>query len=55
MQTGFTAQPYCSDVSEVVRPIEIGALIYWLEVLDFTNVFLSVSLDVGSELIRTGY
>ena len=44
---------FCSAVSEVVRPIEIGTLIYWLELLDFTNVFLSASLDVGSELIST--
>jgi len=43
----------CSAVSEVVRPIEIGTLIYWLELLDFTNFFLSVSLDVSSKLIIT--
>ena len=43
----------CSAVSEVVRPVEIGTLIYRLELLDFTNVFLSVSLDVDSELIST--
>ena len=42
-----------SAVPEVVRPIEIGTLIYWLELLDFTNVFFSVSLDVGSKLIST--
>ena len=42
-----------SAILEVVRPIEIGTLIYWLELLDFTNAFLSVSLYVGSELIST--
>ena len=44
----------CSAISDAVgRPIEIDTVIYLLDVLDFTSVFLSVPLDVGSEIINT--
>jgi len=49
----ITSTYICGAVSEVVRPIEIGTLIYWLEMLDFTKIFLPLLLDVGSELIGT--
>jgi len=43
----------CSAVSEIVRPIEIGTLDILIRTDSNTNVFLSVPLDVGSELIST--
>jgi len=43
----------CSAVSKVVRPIEIGTMIYGLEMPDFIIVFLPLSLYVGSKLIGT--